>query len=284
MRAAFAPEPGSPPLSLPEAYAGFCAPEADPASAHAVYTVLAPDHPRLTPARPGTYHWTSDIWRLGGTGDSRLALEIQDVVHDRWIPVMNLNEDFRAGEIQPFAGRQGDPSNQILNYPADQVLLTNLLADCGVVVLHAAAVVMDGRGLVLGGRSGIGKTTLSRLCRDAGGTLLNDDRCALYLKDGVPWVGPTPWHGEEPEIRHVQAPLAAVVHLDQAPVNQLRPQDEAEALASLLATGIAPFYRKASLETVLEAMDKVLAAVPSFRFAFAPTPAAVIALRGIGIQ
>lgn len=212
---------------------------------------------------------------MGESESGALVVEIHDVVHERWIPVVHASPDFQSGILQPFAGRRGDPSPYALNYPYDQVLLTNLLANSGVVVLHAASVIIDGKGITFGGRSGIGKTTLSRLCRDAGAILLNDDRCALYFRDGVPWVCPTPWHGEEPEINNQHAPLAAILHLDQGPGNQLAPLDEVSALSSLLATGIAPFYRKDGLEKVLDSMERVLAHIPSYRYTFAPTPTAV---------
>jgi len=45
----------------------------------------------------------------------------------------------------------------------------------GGALLHAAGIVLEGRGFVLVGPEGSGKTTFSRLARDAGATILSDD-------------------------------------------------------------------------------------------------------------
>jgi len=216
---------------------------------------------------------------MGTDASHHYVIEIQDVIESRWVPVAAIAPDFREGVLQPFAGRRAAPSDFALNYPADQVILTNLILECGVVVLHAAAVVIDGKGAVFGGRADIGKTTLSRLCRAQGATLMNDDRCALFMRDGLPWVTATPWHGEEPEINAVEAPLAGIFHLDQKPECRMTPLPPGLALARLLATGIAPFYRKEGLERSMQLMAGLLEKTPSYDFGVRPDHSAFVMLR-----
>lgn len=214
---------------------------------------------------------------MGSLPGNRIGIEIHHALRNLWVPVADLAPDFTHGRIQPFAGRRADPSPYALNYPYDQAILTNLLNRSRVIVLHASAIILEGRGWVFGGRSGIGKTTLSRLLRDhLGATLLNDDRCALYHDHGQWSVTPTPWHGEEPEIQHQHAPLAGIVHLERSPqpgTYASLPPDL--ALPRLLATTIAPFYSQPDLTHTLDALDHLIQHIPSFTFSFHPDSRAI---------
>lgn len=264
------------PLPLPPAYRAF---QADPAAQpNARYRCLSPDTPRLPCIGSSPLLWASDIWRMGTDADRRHIIEIHDVVASRWVPVAVTTPDFKEGILQPFAGRRAAASEYALNYPADQVILINLLLECGVIVLHAAAVVIEGRGVVFGGRADIGKTTLSRLCRARGATLINDDRCAIYMRGGMPWVTATPWHGEEPEINVIEAPLAGIFHLSQQPLCRMTPLPPGLALARLLATGIAPFYRREGLERAIQLMAELLECTSSFDFGVRPDASAFVML------
>jgi hypothetical protein len=59
------------------------------------------------------------------------------------------------------------------------------LASTGVAVMHAAAVEIDGRGVLLLGDSGAGKSTLSVAAAVRGAGYLGDDVVALSNRDGV---------------------------------------------------------------------------------------------------
>lgn len=265
------------PLRVPSSYHAFQTDES--LRTHARYRCLMPDTPRLPGNAPGTLLWESDIWRMGADAHGCHIIEIHDVIESRWVPVAAIDPDFQEGVLQPFAGRRAAPSDYALNYPADQVILINLLLERGVIVLHAAAVVIDGLGAVFGGRADIGKTTLSRICRDRGATLINDDRCALFMWEGLPWVTATPWHGEEPEINVIKAPLAGLFHLHQEPKCRLTALPPCLALARLLATGIVPFYRKDGLERAMQLMAKLLEHAPSYDFGVRPDHSAFVMLR-----
>jgi hypothetical protein len=172
----------------------------------------------------------------------------------------------------------GDPGDAPLRYPLDQVLTWGLLARCGGVLLHAAAVVRDGVGLVLAGRSGAGKSTLSALCRADGWQVLNDDRVVLFRRDGRPFVAGTPWHGSGCFAEAAEVPLAGVLLLEQASTDRLEPLDGSAARLSLLHAASIPWFEDAWSQAALNALDDILHDVPAFRFQFTKTPAAVRAL------
>ena len=63
-------------------------------------------------------------------------------------------------------------------------------SDVGSVVVHSAAVEVDGRAILLMGDTGAGKTTLSAAFHAAGHRLLSDDGARCRAEDGSVWPGP----------------------------------------------------------------------------------------------
>lgn len=264
--------PGARLLPLPEPYGPFCI---DPVAQPAARLVLGPEEtPLATPEQAGAA-WSCETWRLRRTAEGASFLEIHTLPCGDWVTVATAHPDFSEARLRPVAGRLGAPSALALNYPSDQALLTNRLLRLGAVVLHACGVVVDGRGYVFCGRSGIGKTTMARLWRNRGAILLNDDRIILRVVDGEVRLFSSPWHGEEREVKAGNVPLAAFFHLTQAPAHQLTPLSGALPGARLVATAIAPFYAADGIALLLEQADALTARVPSFDLAFARDPSVV---------
>ncbi|MEO1302477.1 MAG: hypothetical protein AAFV36_04775 [Myxococcota bacterium] len=119
-------------------------------------------------------------------------------------------------------------------YPLDS-LATKLLLRDGVV-LHASAVVIDGRAYVFVGPSGAGKTTLARLLRDDH-TVLSDERIIVReFSDGYRVYG-TPWPSDLRAAENSSAPLGAIFLLGHQPaerdlhrVEAVEPSDAQDAL------------------------------------------------------
>lgn len=260
-------------LPLPEAYRPFVAsPDAPPPAAR--LTLQATGQRLDTPAE-AVAAWSCETWRLRRATDGSAFLEIHTLPHHQWITVAQASADYAEACVRPVAGRRGAPAAWALNYPTDQALLTNRLLRLGAVVLHACGVVLDGRGYVFCGRSGIGKTTMARLWRRQGATLLNDDRIILRLIEGEVRLFSSPWHGEEREVRAGNVPLAAFFHLRQAPTHALKSLGGALPSARLVATSIAPFYAADGVARLLEQAEVLTARTPSYDLAFAPDPSVV---------
>jgi hypothetical protein len=223
--------------------------------------------------------WQCTTWRLGLTQASRTAIELHSVATDSWVPVANLSPDFSDGTINCRYGRWATIAPFVLNYPYDQAILLNRLVHFGAGVIHACGVVVDGNGLIFGGPSDVGKTTLARLWRGDGATLLNDDRVILRVVDGKAQLSGSPWHGEEPEVRAQTVPLRAIFHLKQSRENKVRKLAGTEALAKLIATTVAPFYLKENMERLLESWAQIAELVPSYVLEFTPDRRALDACR-----
>jgi hypothetical protein len=140
-----------------------------------------------------------------------------------------------------------------------RVLVAYRLLDLGGAILHSAGVVKDGAAYLFLGRSGAGKTTISRLSLAQGGEVLSDDLNALFPAPGGCVVRQLPFTGDlgERGAARREVPLAAVAWLEKQAHDAVAPLSRPRALACMLAC--SPFvnvdpYRRGRLESVLLAL------------------------------
>lgn len=136
--------------------------------------------------------------------------------------------------------------------------------------LHASAVVADGRAYCFSGPCGAGKSTHAALWRSTFGEenilLLNDDKPALRLEDGVWYAYGTPWSGKTDKNLNLQAPLAGICFLRQALDNTIRPLTGSMALFSILEQTARP--NSAELRTeLLRLTESLVNTVPIWTMA-----------------
>ena len=109
-------------------------------------------------------------------------------------------------------------------------------ADKLTVLLHASVIRKDGKGYLMTAPSGTGKSTHTFLWYKniPGCDLMNDDNPVVRVVEGVPIIFGTPWSGKTPCYRNIQAPVGALVRIQQRPRNEIRRMRPVEALATLL--------------------------------------------------
>lgn len=112
-----------------------------------------------------------------------------------------------------------------------------------VKILHASCVALKGRGLLITGASGVGKSGLSLQLMALGADLVADDRTALHIDGGRLMANPAPGIARLIEMRglgllradHIgPVPLHSVVDLDQEEGDRLPFAREIEILGITL--------------------------------------------------
>lgn len=179
-----------------------------------------------------------------------------------------------------------------VGYPLDQILLMNHLASRSGVIVHAAGLDLQGRGLVFAGASRAGKSTLSRLLARAGlaDDLLSDDRIILReaadadaeagrgavadetsavegdpRRDSPAFLAyGTPWPGDARIARNASAPLSALLFLVKASSDRIVPIEPGEALRRLMPVISCPWYDEFRFPDVLDTCGRVVEDVPSY--------------------
>ena len=156
----------------------------------------------------------------------------------------------------------------------DEVLYrfsANALLTKSVLHLHSSFVLYNGRALVFTGPSGIGKTTQAELWRDfQGAEIINGDACLLReLEDGWHAFG-TPVHGSSPYCENKDAPLAALVALEQGPENRLERLDSFAALSACLPEFYRPKMDEQTQDIFWNAVDSIFRKTPVYRLVCRP--------------
>ena len=158
--------------------------------------------------------------------------------------------------------------------------LTFLVFPCmllqNVLTFHSVLLEHKGKGILIAGASGVGKSTHARLWRTHKNALiLNGDRAACYRRSSG-WTGfGTPWCGTSGEHINRQAPIAALVLLQQAGEDKLTPLSPAQALSQVLSVVVCPGWLEQLPIQVLDLLDSFLQEIPVVKLECTPTENAV---------
>ncbi len=131
--------------------------------------------------------------------------------------------------------------------------IADRLLDYDVLLFHGSVVAVENRAFLFTARSGVGKTTHTRLWLKniPGAYVVNGDKPLLKVTgQGVIACG-SPWQGKENYGTNAQVPLQAVVLLERSPTNQIVPLEFAQALPGLLQQS----YRPQQTEGMLKSME-----------------------------
>ena len=149
------------------------------------------------------------------------------------------------------------------------------LLDYNGFYLHSSAVVWEGKAYLFSGDSGMGKSTHTRLWQSvfgSGARVINDDKPALRLIDGVWYAYGTPWCGKDGININEKAPVAGVCFLKQAPHNAIRRLSSREALECILRQTLRKFDNPAPLYAVMGHLDQFLKRIPVYELENLPVP------------
>lgn len=197
------------------------------------------------------------------------------VASRRFVGRLDWRPELAAALWTPVEGPAAERVGVFENFL--RVLAAYRLAERGGVLLHSAGVVHRGRAYLFVGPSGAGKTTIARISRDAGKTVLSDDMNVIRAgaERGSGAVAESlPFAGDLGRLAGPAGsyPLAGLFRLEQAPAHAREPLEAAPALAALLAN--APFLNSDPwrLDLVSENLTGLLARVPLETLAFRPDP------------
>ena len=132
------------------------------------------------------------------------------------------------------------------------------------MMLHASAVVLDGRAYLFSAPSGTGKSTHTQLWLKEFGDrayILNDDKPALRREEGEWYAYGTPWSGKYDISRNERVPLAGICYLQRAETNAIRPMAGLNAVQRLLEQTVRPAEPQLSGK-LLMILDQLLREVP----------------------
>lgn len=193
--------------------------------------------------------------------------------------ILRMDRNFHAGEM--VLNREALKSYQPvcpLEYPADELLLTNYLAHHGQgVEVHGCGLIdFETGGYLFLGHSGAGKSTTARLWQlHCDPEILSDDRLILRIHDGSLWMYGTPWHGEAAFASPGKAKLNRLFILQHGTENKIAQLSKARAAGELFARSFPPFHSALGMERTVEFLKVVVESVPCYEFCFTPDRRAI---------
>lgn len=142
----------------------------------------------------------------------------------------------------------------------------NQLLDFSGMMLHASAVVRDGKAYLFTAPCGTGKSTHTQLWLEnfSDAYILNDDKPAIRLENGKFYAYGTPWSGKTAQNCNVRVELGGICVLRRGKENQIVPCTGRSALHDILEQTIRP-RDPVRLGKLLELLDKLLCMVPVWK-------------------
>jgi hypothetical protein len=186
--------------------------------------------------------------------------------------VAEINHDFTRAAVYCSEDRKmSDPIPNPVCYPFDQVLLMYYLSQkCGILV-HAAGIEINQKGYIFAGRSGAGKTTISKqFVSRRFGSMLSDDRVIIRKIDDTFMVFGTPWPGEGGIAVNRGVELDGIffiAHSDTNRIEEITPVTTAEKLLPVVSV---PWYDPEPMKNILDSCDDLIAQIPSSLLHFKP--------------
>lgn len=231
------------------------------------------------------------LWQLRRQGQGYLFRFMAPGFGPEPYKTASFNAEFTSGEICLRGGCfQSNQPVYPLEYPLDELLMVNLLAQGRGVEVHGCGVAdSDGNGYLFLGQSGAGKSTLARLWTRGvdplAGTgapvpaqvphVLSDDRIILRMLDGRLWMYGTPWHGEAELAAPIRTGVNQVFFLGRGNRNDIIQVRQPDAVSRLFACSFVPFYSPSGLDFTLAFLQKISKAIPCSALHFVPDEQAV---------
>ena len=133
------------------------------------------------------------------------------------------------------------------------------------MMVHASAVVVDNRAYLFSATSGTGKSTHTELWLKKFGDrafILNDDKPALRLIDGVWHACGTPWSGKYDISKPVCVPLAVIAFLNRDTTNHIEPYKGPMVAFELLNQTLR---HDKKMNQLMDTLNRLVSSVPIYK-------------------
>ena len=145
--------------------------------------------------------------------------------------------------------------------------LCEKLVDRNILLVHGAAIAVDGKAYLFTAPSGTGKSTHIKLWRKRFGKavgIINGDKPLISITPEEIRVWGTPWDGKEHWSANTSAPIAGICRLSRGQVNEIHPAGPGEALSVLFAQTYRP-TTEAGMRKMMQQLTELAQRVPFWK-------------------
>lgn len=146
----------------------------------------------------------------------------------------------------------------------------------GCLMLHCALIEYDGYGIAFSAPSQTGKSTQAGLWeKHKGARILNGDRAILRNVNHEIFAFGSPYAGSSNLFIKRKVPLRAIIMLEQAKENIIRPIPQGEGLGLFIEQSAIPLWQPELFEMGLKTLEAIIVGVPMYRLSCLPDEGAV---------
>jgi hypothetical protein len=232
---------------------------------------------------------TDESWSMFVNNDEYFVALNPPVLNKKNVWLARFKKDFSETVI--YCSEMLIPANQMdhitkvinpLCYPLDQILLMYYLSQREGALVHCAGLECDGRGYIFPGRSGAGKSTISRILAGRDGfNIISDDRMAVRKSGSIFSAFGTPWPGEEGIAENKNLPLSAIFFISQGENSRIEKIAPREALERLLPLTSIPWYDADTMTGILAFCEDLTARIPAYMLFFRPDSEIIDVLQNV---
>ena len=186
---------------------------------------------------------------------------------------VTVDEQDIEKEKQIFIERalaRGETDYKVFGFHLDRNAVYRKIAekmiDYDRILIHGSSIAVDGRGYLFIAPSGTGKSTHTRLWREAFGErviMINDDKPLIHVSGNEAVIYGTPWDGKHHLSTNTGVPLKGICRIVRAEENSIRRLSTADAFTAVLEQT----YRSVSPLRLMHTMDllkQMLQEIPVF--------------------
>ena len=190
-----------------------------------------------------------------------------DAVPDFAVAISPADISFEREKSAREAALEGLPVREYGDAYLETIAIQRKLAEAlfahDTLLFHGSVVAVDGAAYLFTAKSGMGKSTHTRLWREVFGeraVMINDDKPFLHVGDeGVTAFG-SPWNGKHRLGSNASAPLRAICILQRGTENRIRRITPKEAVSMLVQQSNRPQNRRLMLQ-YMRLLDRLAAQV-----------------------
>lgn len=172
-----------------------------------------------------------------------------------------------CSDTAAVAAKNPGMSPSHVEYLASGASFYTQLPHHGGMLLHASAVVVDGKAYLFTAPRKTGKSTHVQLWLKEFGdraAILNDDKPALRCVDGVWYAYGTPWSGKTGQNSNLRVPVAGIAVLGRDTTTHIEPYTGSDVTRFLIEQTVIPTDSVGWIK-LLEMLDTLLKQVPVWK-------------------
>ncbi len=171
---------------------------------------------------------------------------LTDLACDFQVQVSEMDiqyEKERALQESIISKKEIEYSDSYLEINAIYRKIALKMLEYNTLLFHGSAIAVDGEAYLFTAKSGVGKSTHTRLWRDFfkdRAVMVNDDKPLLRFTEDEIFVCGTPWDGKHRLSTNIEVPLKAIAIMDRDSTNHIEKIDKKAALPMLFQQSFHP--------------------------------------------